>query len=175
MLDILISKNKSPKLSQVFLITLYVLLNCPHPFTSWHRHTSKHPILTLRRATKKTIKAWDMIVHNKSAFIKLMIKLFYSAVLPNILHSFHYNSCVLCCNIRFHQAEVGRCFKASLGERPLIYIKCLDFWTFVVVVYGILYMWPSTTKGTWCLLLRKLRFVHYLTGELTSFPMIPNS
>ena len=37
------------------------------------------------------------------------------------------------------------------------------------------YMWPSTTKETWCLLLRKLRFVHYLKDELTSFPMIPNS
>ena len=33
-------------------------------------------------------------------------------------------------------------------------------------------LWPNTTKGTWCLLLRKLRFVHYLTDELTSFPMI---
>ena len=28
----------------------------------------------------------------------------------------------------------------------------------------------NTTKGTCCLLLRKLRFVHYLTDELTSFP-----
>ena len=30
-------------------------------------------------------------------------------------------------------------------------------------------IWPNTTKGT-CLLLRKLRFVHYITDELTSFP-----
>ena len=31
------------------------------------------------------------------------------------------------------------------------------------------YMWPNTTKGTSCLLL------NYLTEDLTSFPMIPNS
>ena len=53
------------------------------------------------------------------------------------------------------------------------------FWKYkfykVCISFYFLYMWPNTTKGTWCLLLRKLRSVHYLTDELTSFPMIPNS
>ena len=31
-------------------------------------------------------------------------------------------------------------------------------------------MWPNTSKGTSCLHLRKLRFLHYLTEYLTSFP-----
>ena len=30
--------------------------------------------------------------------------------------------------------------------------------------------WPNTTKGTSCLLFRKLRFLLYLTGDLKSFP-----
>ena len=34
-------------------------------------------------------------------------------------------------------------------------------------------MWPNTTKGTSCLLLRKLRYLHYLPEDFTSFPMIP--
>ena len=33
----------------------------------------------------------------------------------------------------------------------------------------------NTTKGTSCLHLRKFRFLHYLTEDLTSFPIIPNS
>ena len=40
--------------------------------------------------------------------------------------------------------------------------------------YNSEYMWPNTTKGTSCLLLRKLRLLHYLTEDITSFPMIPN-
>ena len=38
-----------------------------------------------------------------------------------------------------------------------------------------LFMWPNKTKGTSRLLLRKLRFLYYVTEDLTSFPMIPNS
>ena len=35
---------------------------------------------------------------------------------------------------------------------------------------------PDTTKGTSGLLLKeKNEFLHYLTEDLTSFPMIPNS
>ena len=37
------------------------------------------------------------------------------------------------------------------------------------------YMWSNTTKGTSCLLLNKLRFLQYLTEDLTRFPMIPEN
>ena len=36
-------------------------------------------------------------------------------------------------------------------------------------------MWLITTKATSFLLLKKLRFLHYLTEDSTSFPIIPNS
>ena len=37
------------------------------------------------------------------------------------------------------------------------------------------YLWPNTTKGTSCLFLKILIFLHYLTEDFTSFRMIPNS
>ena len=66
-----------------------------------------------------------------------------------------------------HMIRLPFCFKKEIlgySLRLSLSINLID-----------VYMWPNTTKGTWCLLLKILRFLHYLTEDFTSFPMIPNS
>ena len=56
----------------------------------------------------------------------------------------------------------------SMFNTILSTLKTNNKWKMVLICI-FWYMWPNTTKGTSCLLLRKLRCLHYLTGYLTSF------
>ena len=75
----------------------------------------------------------------------------------------------------FNDAEIG-----AAATRALVNISSIHQ-PLIRLLYT-RYKWvckcdpnPNTTKGTSCLLMKKLRFMQYLTEDLTSFPMIPNS
>ena len=60
-------------------------------------------------------------------------------------------------------------YDLGLSRMPIVYSD-------VFLIFFIDSMWPNITKGISCLLLKKkIRFLNYLTEDLTSIPMIPNS